>query len=83
MRSGSVEFLSICTCSGAARALAQVSTRVMVVRVCGWAFDLRLVASGAGTLDGFKEVRVSRAPRLLFMTDDAGVRLVAPTVTWW
>ena len=55
----------------------------MIFRAIGWVCDLVSVVSDAGTLDGSKETRVSRAWRLLFMTDDAGVRLVAPTVTLW
>ena len=51
----------------------------MVVRARGWAFDLRLAALDAGTLNGSKEMRVSRAQRLLFMVDATGER-PAPNV---
>ena len=69
-----VEVFSICTCGGGARVTRPGITWVMADRARGGAFDLVLAATDAGALDGFKEKRVSRALRLLFITDATGLR---------
>ena len=78
---GVVEFFSICTCGGDAQVTRPASPWVMADRAHGGAFGLAEAASDAGALDGFKEKRVSRALRLLFITDATGTRFGCPTAT--